>query len=490
MTTKRFPAATPQALAVIAALIVSPAALAGDQAVSVGLFGGALFTDQLEALGDAPLVAPRIGYWLNPTLGIELDVPILPVAQTQVGTPDTFPYFATVPTLNLVGRVFEDEPISLMLSMGVGGFVKKVSDDGALDLPTRDNIDLDFAGVAGPGFLVPIGKFAIRTDYRWVLNAGTENWQNRGDTFLSGMWTLGLMYLPTGEKDTDKDGIADDVDQCVDQAEDTDGFNDIDGCPDLDNDQDGVNDDADACKDQPEDKDKWEDENGCPDPDNDGDTVLDGDDRCRNVAGTVETSGCPDADGDLVIDRVDECVNEAGSAESFGCPDRDGDLVPDVRDECPDQKAPPGIDPSRADGCPRKFYIAKDKIVILDQVRFQTGKAVIQSVSFELLNGVASTLVKYPGITLIQVEGHTDNQGADEANLTLSQARADSVKAYLAGKGVAEARMVAKGFGETKPVADNATADGRQQNRRVEFNILEQDLGTKEVTEDELPAEQ
>lgn len=467
------PAAT--AFTLLSALFASSSAFAGDQAVSVGLFGGGLFTDQLEVLGDAPVVAPRIGYWLNPTLGIELDVPLALAGKTQFGTPETFPYFATIPTLNLVGRVFEDEPLSLLLSMGAGAFVKNVDDGGALELPTGENLDLDFAAAAGPGLLVPIGKFALRTEYRWVLSVGTENWQNHGDTFVNGMWTLGVMYLPTGPRDSDKDGVTDDVDACVDQAEDADGFNDTDGCPDLDNDQDGVNDDADQCKDQAEDKDAWEDENGCPDPDNDADTVLDGDDQCLNVAGTVATQGCPDADGDTVRDSDDECVNEVGPAASFGCPDRDADLVPDARDECPDVKAPEGIDPRRADGCPRKFFIAADKIVILEQVQFQTGKAVIQKVSYPLLDGVAGILVKNTGVKLIQVEGHTDSQGDDESNLKLSQARADSVKAYLVSKGVQAERIVAKGFGETKPVGDNATPAGRQQNRRVEFNILEQE---------------
>ncbi|MEQ1570774.1 MAG: OmpA family protein, partial [Myxococcota bacterium] len=461
----------------VTALLASSTAHAADSAISVGLFGGAFFTDQLEVLGDTPVITPRVGYWMNPTLGFELDLALMPAGRTQVGIPDKFGYFGMAPSVNMVGRVFEEEPVSLLLSVGVGPFFKKVNDDGALNLPTGSKLDVDFAGQAGPGLLIPLGDIAIRTEYRWLLNVGSENWENRGDSFLDGMWTLGVMYLPMGPRDADEDGLADDVDTCIDQAEDIDEFEDADGCPDPDNDGDGVLDAADACKGEAEDKDSFEDENGCPDPDNDGDTVLDADDACRDVKGTVATKGCPDADADGLVDDEDECVNDAGPLASFGCPDRDGDRVPDFRDDCPDEKAPEGIDASRSDGCMKKFYIAEDKIVILEKVQFASGKAVIQKASFEMLDGIAATLGKQKGIKKMQVEGHTDSVGDDAKNLKLSQARADAVKTYLVSKGVEADRLVAIGFGETKPVGDNATKAGQDQNRRVEFNILEQDLG-------------
>ena len=109
--------------------------------------------------------------------------------------------------------------------------------------------------------------------------------------------------------DRDGDGIADDVDQCPDEAEDVDTFEDDNGCPDPDNDGDGVLDVNDGAPMDPEDMDSFQDEDGVPDPDNDGDGVLDVDDQCPNEVGDPANNGCPDPDrdGDGVPDRIDNC---------------------------------------------------------------------------------------------------------------------------------------------------------------------------------------
>jgi len=451
----------------------SGAASAADGTVGGGIFGGVFLPDELEVLGAGPAISPRFGYWINPTFGVELDLELLVGGKTQVGVPETFPYTGIVPIVNMVGRVFEDEPVSLVLNVGAGPFFKSVNDDGALDLPTGDKLDVDFAGVAGPGFLVPIGDLAIRGDVRFLLNVGTENTQNHGDSFISWIPAVGLMYLPLGPKDTDKDGLSDDEDRCIDQAEDLDAFDDQDGCPDTDNDQDALVDTADSCPNEPEDMDTFEDDNGCPDPDNDQDGVLDEDDACPAEHGPTNTDGCPDADGDTVIDTADECVNEVGAPEAFGCPDRDEDLVPDYRDECPDQKAPEGIDPKRADGCVKGYYIAASAIVITDMVQFDSGRATIKSSSNKVLDGIAALLVAHPDVKKVEVGAHTDSQGNDAANQALSEKRANSVKDYLVKKGVDANRIDAVGYGETVPIGDNATSAGRAQNRRVEIHIKE-----------------
>ena len=101
---------------------------------------------------------------------------------------------------------------------------------------------------------------------------------------------------------------------------------------------------------------------------------------------------------------------------------------------------------------------------------FDTNKATIKKVSFELLNQVAQAMQDNPTIQ-VRIEGHTDSQGNDKFNLKLSQRRAESVRTYLIGKGVAADRMVPQGYGETVPIADNRTSAGRAQNRRVEFVI-------------------
>ncbi len=120
-----------------------------------------------------------------------------------------------------------------------------------------------------------------------------------------------------------------------------------------------------------------------------------------------------------------------------------------------------------------RVYIEKEKIVITDTIYFVSGKADILPVSFAILDEIAELLSKNPEIH-IRIEGHTDSVGNDELNMKLSQARADSVMKYLIRKGIAPERMEARGYGETMPVADNKTPEGRAKNRRVEFVIIKQ----------------
>ncbi len=277
-----------------------------------------------------------------------------------------------------------------------------------------------------------------------------------------------------GPGDTDGDGLTDDVDRCIEVPEDFDGFKDTDGCPDLDNDGDGLPDLEDECPISAEDLDGFQDEDGCPDPDNDGDGVPDGGDDCPLVPGLPELNGCPDADSDGIVDDMDQCPQEPGPLATSGCPDSDGDRVPDFRDECPDKPISEQADPGRSNGCPTKVIVTKESIVIVDKVYFRTGKSTIKSVSYPILNEVAEVLLANPDITLIEVAGHTDNDGSDASNLNLSQARAEAVAKYLAGKGVESSRMLAQGYGEAVPIDSNETADGKANNRRVEFVIVKQ----------------
>ena len=294
---------------------------------------------------------------------------------------------------------------------------------------------------------------------------------------------LGLGWrMPGGPPDTDLDGLTDDLDSCINDPEDRDEFQDTDGCPDPDNDSDGLLDGDDKCPNAPEDKDNFEDQDGCPDPDNDGDGLLDADDECPVKAGPMATRGCPDNDSDGLANRVDDCPDEAGPPTTNGCPDRDKDRVPDKRDKCPDEPIDPRADPRRSDGCPTRVVITREKIEILDKIYFDTNKATIKPVSYPLLDEVAKTLNNNPELRRIEVAGHTDSDGKDDANMRLSQARVDSVVKYLVEKGgVDKARLTPVGYGETKPVAPNDTADNKALNRRVEFVILEQDQVKEEV---------
>ncbi|HEY5928173.1 MAG TPA: OmpA family protein, partial [Kofleriaceae bacterium] len=247
-------------------------------------------------------------------------------------------------------------------------------------------------------------------------------------------------------KDVDGDGLIDKDDKCVDQAETINKFQDDDGCPDAipDTDADGLDDAADKCKDQAEDKDSFQDEDGCPDPDNDGDGVIDGKDKCPATQGPVENNGCADTDkdGDGIVDRLDNCPDEKGTEKNRGCKAK------------------------------QLVVITKNQLQILDQVKFVTNSAKLSPASNKLLDNIARVLLAHLEIWKVKVEGHTDNVGNPEKNLKLSQDRAASVVAYLVKKGVAPERLEAAGHGDTKPIEDNAKPKGRAQNRRVEFNLV------------------
>jgi outer membrane protein OmpA-like peptidoglycan-associated protein len=247
--------------------------------------------------------------------------------------------------------------------------------------------------------------------------------------------------------DSDGDGILDDVDECPQDAEDFDGFQDEDGCPDLDNDGDGVLDVSDGCPNDAEDIDGFEDEDGCPDPDNDGDGILDADDQCPDEPGKPENNGCPDPDrdGDGVPDRVDNCPDEPGTVENHGC--QEAQLV----------------------------VIGAGQLEILEKVYFKTGSHKLQKRSFALLDNVGAVMNAHPEIELIRVEGHSDSTGSLKFNMRLSKMRANTVVRYLVGRGkVSKERLITEGFGPTRPlVPDAKTREELAQNRRVEFHIVE-----------------
>jgi len=155
--------------------------------------------------------------------------------------------------------------------------------------------------------------------------------------------------------------------------------------------------------------------------------------------------------------------------------------VLDKDDKCPDK--PETINGYRDnDGCPDRgkaqVVIEKNKITILKKVYFDTNRARIKPVSFNILNQVALVLRANPQVKGVRIEGHTDSQGNAQKNKVLSQKRAEAVRDFLIQKGGIEAsRLFAVGYGPDKPVADNRTAKGREENRRVEFVILDQAPG-------------
>ncbi len=245
------------------------------------------------------------------------------------------------------------------------------------------------------------------------------------------------------------------------------------GVPDAgarDTDGDGIPDDVDRCPTLPGPPENF----GCPWGDRDKDGVPDNIDACPDVPGIPELKGCPDVDTDKdgIPDRLDKCPTVPGIPELQGCPDKDsdGDGIPDHLDKCP---TVPGVPP---DGCPKKYSLVTvraDRIEIKQQIRFASNKATILRPSFALLNQVAAALRDSPQIK-IRIEGHTDNVGVKSKNQKLSQARAQAVLAYLVDHGIDETRLSALGFGSSRPLASNSTKAGKAQNRRVEFKFVGQ----------------
>jgi outer membrane protein OmpA-like peptidoglycan-associated protein len=123
---------------------------------------------------------------------------------------------------------------------------------------------------------------------------------------------------------------------------------------------------------------------------------------------------------------------------------------------------------------PKKILVLfkGDKIEILQQVHFATGKSTILPESFNLLQQVVDAVITN-GVKRVRVEGHTDNRGVKAANQTLSEERARAVMDYLVSQGLAADRLESVGYGDSKPIAPNLTARGRELNRRVEFIVLE-----------------
>ncbi len=209
-----------------------------------------------------------------------------------------------------------------------------------------------------------------------------------------------------------------------------------------------------------------------PPVDSDGDGVVDSKDKCPGTpAGRkVNADGCElDSDGDGVVDGADKCpITPAGrKVNADGCElDSDGDGIVDGDDKCPTVYA------KTADGCPLPAAAPEPKKLELQGVNFDFDRAALRPDAFGALDADVAALKERSDVK-VEVAGHTDSRGSDEYNVNLSQRRAEAVRNYLISKGIAADRLTAKGYGESQPVADNATDEGRFKNRRVELVPLE-----------------
>ncbi len=233
---------------------------------------------------------------------------------------------------------------------------------------------------------------------------------------------------------------------------------------------------------------------GCPVIDDDDDGIPNDDDLCPNDYAkpneSAERKGCPtpppppDTDADTIPDTKDACPKEAGPISQDpaknGCPpppnpDVDADGVMDVEDACLGEKGVKSSDP-KANGCKTLVRTSDKQIALLQSIEFRVAKKDLPPIdekSEPVLAQIKEVLAERSDIAKIEIGAYTDNDGKEAFNVKTSQARAESVKKWLVDHGVAEARLVAKGYGPAKPIGDNKTKEGRAKNKRVEVVILE-----------------
>ena len=413
-----------------------------------GLFGGVHWFDSDHALGrgtgdpkgwspkSTGMFGARLGLHFNRWVGIEGEFGGIPTKTRDGSIPGAtdmwvFPYRGSL-VINL-SPSWRFQPFVLAGYGGMFGLLKNESDNHK-----NDNMGFMHAGL---GFKIGFTPWTgLRVDGRvaapWtaldpVIPAGDRLAYNGPDYEVTG----GL-YINFGEiekvhiyshsevvtkevsrKDSDGDGIPDDMDRCPKDPEDRDAFEDQDGCPELDNDKDGIPDTSDKCPADAEDKDGYQDDDGCPDADNDGDGIPDTADKCPTKAETV--NGYQDDDG-----------------------------------------------------CPDEVPVAVKKFTgIIEGINFKTNSAEILPGSFALLDRAVKVLQDYPDVNL-EISGHTDSRGKPDYNRDLSHRRAESVRTYFVNRGIAPERLQAIGYGMDRPIADNISAGGRSRNRRTEFRLI------------------
>ena len=416
---------------------------------------------------NSALFGLRLGVFFNSLLGVEAEFGTIPSeAREQVYEVWNLTYRA-----HLVAQFRANNQANRLLPFVLlgGGAIQVVDskgDDAGAAAIKKDTDAMLHLGI-GAKYRVDNG-WGLRLDARVLFPPSSED-----DGFTEDFEVLLSIYKELGRKkpvketppppdpDPDKDGILGETDKCPSEPEDKDGYQDDDGCPDNDNDGDSIADAQDKCPMEPEDKDGFEDDNGCPDNDNDGDGLADAQDKCPNEAedkdGFEDDNGCPDNDndGDSIADAQDKCPMEPETKNGF-------------QDE---------------DGCPDEIPAKLKKFTgTIAGINFQVNSSNLLATSNKTLDAAVAVLKEYPDLRL-EIGGHTDDQpvgkgGKYPDNKALSQARADSVKAYFIQKGIEEGRLTSVGYGDTVPKENPAGLKGvqlnnaRAKNRRVEFTLV------------------
>lgn len=307
----------------------------------------------------------------------------------------------------------------------------------------RTNGGTDFSATGGAGIQWGLAEHAmldLGAKYHWINKHHDSDMIGNGDRankYWSVAAALNLVTSPLHAKDSDGDGVADVRDKCPDTP-----------------------------------KGAIVDEHGCP-KDTDGDGVFDGIDQCPDTQNgcIVDAQGCPkDSDGDGVCDGIDTCPNTPKGAwvDATGCPkDSDGDGVYDGLDQCPGTPAGTTVD---ANGCPPPAAPVKpeDTGKFLETIYFDFNKFAVRPVDMDVMQHNLAYIKANPD-KMVVIHGHTDWIGTDEYNQKLSDRRAQVAYDWLVKNGVDPSRLSMQGHGESQPAADNSTPEGRDKNRRDDF---------------------
>ena len=404
----------------------------------------------VKEVADAPnqansaMFGGRLGVYFG-AIGVEAEVGAIP---SESANEPLFDIFNLVYRANLVMQFRQKDENNLLIPFVlVGAGMLQVIDSKREELIAKDSVPAAHIG-AGVKYRAA-NAWDIRFDARLLAepsSAPGKSFALDAEFLLSVNKEFGRskkvakLAPPAKDDDPDKDGIVGAADKCPTEAEDKDGFEDDNGCPDLDNDGDGIADTTDKCATEAEDKDGFQDDDGCPDPDNDGDGVPDAADKC-----------------------VDKPETKNGFEDDDGCPDE----------------------------IPEKL---KQFTGVIQGINFKTSSADLAGGSAAQLDKAVAVLAEFKDIKL-EIQGHTDDQALGKGkpfadNMALSQARAETVKAYFVKKGIDESRLVAKGYGDTAPLEDPKGLTGgklnaaRAKNRRVEFKLVSSlDAGAPAATE-------
>jgi OOP family OmpA-OmpF porin len=421
--------------------------------LELGIYGGVYLFPNSHNLQSLLVTSRRGREKLNPGGEIGLRLGLYPVSFLGGEVEGGLIFSSTAETDDdakvwvIRGHGILQLPLGRLVPFVLGG-------GGLLALETKQSIgdDQDPVTYFGGGVKFAFSqRLSMRLDVR--DNFSQKNKLKRGVKdgdlvqsveILAGLsLTFGRSPWSPKPPDQDGDGVYDRDDQCPADAGPA-----PTGCPPPpDGDRDGIPDASDPCPTEAEDGNPPDEKDGCPNKDLDSDGILIPVDLCPQEAG-IAPDGCPpkDTDGDGLMDPDDRCPKDAETRNNFedqdGCPD-----------ELPEQV--------------KKFT------GVIRGILFASGKAKIRPSSFPLLDDAVSVLKQYSTLR-IRISGHTDSKGKLAKNQKLSEDRAAAVKDYLTSKGIESSRVETRGVGPDEPIADNKSAAGRAQNRRIEFELLPQ----------------